>query len=70
MAAVRGNPKHFNVIVRFRTGSGAADCRCNSCGHTWISNSERGRRLASKLSTPQEQRVANAKAQTRAEDKP
>jgi hypothetical protein len=59
LAALCGEPKHFNVIVRGRTSSGAADCRCNTCGHTWISNSARGRRLASKLWTPAEQRVAN-----------
>lgn len=57
MAAVCGSPKHFNIIVRGRTASGAADCRCRTCGHTYITNSERGRRLAATLWTPKEQRT-------------
>lgn len=61
VAALCGSPKHFNVIVRGRTLSGAADCRCNTCGHTWKSNSECGRQLASKLWTPDEQILANSK---------
>lgn len=54
-----GKPKHFNIIVRGRTLSGAADCRCATCGHTYTSNSERARDVAAKLWTPEETRFPN-----------
>ncbi len=57
MAAVCGSPKHFNVVVIGRTDSGDAACRCKTCGYGYVTNSERGRRMAAKLWTAQEARI-------------
>lgn len=47
---------HFNVMVLGRTLRGAAQCRCITCGHEYVTNSEHGRRKASRLWTAKEDR--------------
>lgn len=48
IAGLCGSPKHFNVVVYGKTQTGNARCKCRTCGHRYVSGSERARRIAGK----------------------